>query len=126
MIFDSIVSSAGHLVSNIGPLVSINNMQHIKHPLFCISPGFFYYIWRQVIVPSFSALFSDPVAQHGSYLGPSAGTVFFNQFPKFHVLFFIPSLFFAGHQFTFEHWGLKALTKGFVVYIHYKNLSVII
>lgn len=123
VIFNSVVSSSSHLLSNVCPSVAVYNMQHIEQPLLWFVPCSLYNIRGKMIVPPFSALFTNSVAKHGSYLGPSTWAVFLNKFFQLNVFLFAPSFFFANLKFAFKNRGLEAADAWFVVYIHYKKFK---
>lgn len=69
MIFYGVVRSAFEIFGEMGPLVAQILVQDEKHPLLLMTPFIFADIWIEMIVPSFSALFSYPSwIREGGYL----------------------------------------------------------
>jgi hypothetical protein len=54
-----VISPPFNVFANNSPLISINTMLQKQNPFFFITPTIFFYIWIQMIMPSFSALFPD-------------------------------------------------------------------
>jgi hypothetical protein len=59
MILDGIIRSAWEILGDLSPSVSKALMGQEEHPLFVVLPIILANVWIKVIVPAFSALFSD-------------------------------------------------------------------
>lgn len=60
MILDGIVSPTREVLGDLSPSVSQTFMGQEEHPLLLVLPIVLADVWIEMIVPSLSALFSDP------------------------------------------------------------------
>jgi hypothetical protein len=59
MILDVIVSAAGEMLGDLGPAIAVLVVERENLVVLVVRPLVFLYVWVQVIVPAFTALFSD-------------------------------------------------------------------
>ena len=60
MVFDGVVSAALEKFGNFSPAVAQESVGKEEHPLFVFTPVLFFYVWVEMVVPTFPALFADP------------------------------------------------------------------
>lgn len=89
-VFYRVVGSTWHILSNQRPLLPV--LQEEVHQLlvFIQCPFISCYIWIQMIVPSLSALLSDPSRQHGRNEVPALGAMLDDHELEPLVLFLCP------------------------------------
>lgn len=100
MVFDRVVSAPIQSFGNFCPLVAMQSVRQEQHPLLIRSPGIFLDPGVQVVVPSFSALLSDPSRQVVGDLSPLLRSMSSNQLKNQAVFFRRP---WSLHQIWVEH-----------------------
>jgi hypothetical protein len=90
MIFDSIVGSARQENCYLGPSIPFSLMSKEQQPLLMISPLVFFDVGIQMIMPSFTALFSDPTWQILSDASPLLRAILLDQLNEIGILVYTP------------------------------------
>ena len=72
MILDCVICPTVKYFCNLSPFVFYLAMHHEENPFFFFAPAYLLYFWVQMVVPSLSALFSNPgwkvLGDHGPFL----------------------------------------------------------
>lgn len=77
MILNCVVRAPREGFTQHSPAVAQSPMQNEEYPLLVLRPGGFIYVWAEVVVPSFPALFANPPGEKRSDVRPLFSTVFF-------------------------------------------------
>lgn len=73
VVLDVVVSAAIDAFADDGPLVAVDFMVQVQHPLFVLRPLELVYLWVQVVVPSLPTLLPDPAWQVVGNVSPLHG-----------------------------------------------------